>query len=92
MRRRVEVEWEDTSDGCVRIVLSPEALRPSTPWTSRDDELVIVSTDPDAKTLKVSWELTAEGVTKKITDSTTLPVRRVDDARTLLSEFLQAKR
>lgn len=92
MRRRMEVEWEDTSDGCVRIVLSPEALRPSTPWTSRDDELVIVSTDPEAKALKVSWELTAEGVAKKITDSTTLPVRRVDDARTLLGEFLRARR
>lgn len=86
--RHVELEWENTKDGNVRVVLNPEALRPSTPWTSDDDELVILATDFEATDLEVDWSLTAEGLGKKLSGTASLPVRRLDDARTLLAEFV----
>lgn len=73
--QRVDLEWENTRGGDVRIVLTPEALRPGTPWRTDEDELVILSTDPDADSLEVDWSLTVEGSGKRLEGKATLPVR-----------------
>lgn len=73
--QRIDLEWENTRGGDVRIVLTPEALRPGTPWRTDEDELVILSTDPDADSLAVDWSLTVEGSGKRLEGKATLPVR-----------------
>jgi len=73
--QRIDLEWENTRAGDVRIVLTPEALRPGTPWRTDEDELVILSTDPDADSLEVDWSLTVEGSGKRLEGKATLPVR-----------------
>lgn len=73
--QRIDLEWENTRGGDVRIVLTPEALRPGTPWRTDEDELVILSTDPDADSLEVDWSLTVEGSGKRLEGKATLPVR-----------------
>lgn len=73
--QRIDLKWENTRGGDVRAVLTPEALRPGTPWNTDEDELVILSTDPDADSLEVDWSLTVEGSGNRLEGKATLPVR-----------------
>ncbi|WP_156523438.1 hypothetical protein [Kocuria sp. ICS0012] len=68
------MEWENTHGGDVRIVLTPESLRPGTPWDTDEGELVILSTDPDAENLEIEWSITVEGSGNRLEGRATLPV------------------
>lgn len=92
VRSHVDLTWDSQQDGTVNIILTPKALRPSTPWQSDDDELVLISLDPEADALEATWSLTAEGYGDRLTGSETIPVRQVVDVGQLLHQFGYAKR
>lgn len=87
--RRQEFDWSNEADGTVRVVLTPSALRPSTPWRTDDDELVLVATDPDATNLEGTWSLTAEGIGERFDGAFTIPIRKVNDVVDLMREYLR---
>jgi len=70
---RQELEWRNTDSG-IEVRLTPEALRPGTPWSPRDSDLVVIARSADSTTLRVTWTLTAEGLGEQFTGETTLSV------------------
>ncbi len=68
-----EMEWHNTESG-IQVRLHPEALRPSTPWSPRYPDLVVIARDEASDSLRVTWSLTAEGIGEAFEGESTLPV------------------
>lgn len=62
------LHWDNEQDG-LRVIIELPQLRPSTPWISDNDDLVLVTTFP---TVTAHWRITARGFDQAFTD--TLPV------------------
>jgi hypothetical protein len=58
--REYPVSWSNR-DGDAEVVLTPESFRPNAPWTSDQDDYVILSKDPQAASISVTWVLTEDG-------------------------------
>jgi len=74
-RRRQEIEWSNTESG-VEVRLTPEALRPGTPWSPDLSDLIVIAGNADENALRLTWSLTAEGFGQQFTGETTLTVNR----------------
>ncbi|MGO1971599.1 MAG: hypothetical protein ACTH2Q_01445 [Propionibacteriaceae bacterium] len=54
------IAWQNRGHN-VEVTLTPESFRPNTPWTSDQDDYVIVTRDPNTTSVSVTWTLTEEG-------------------------------
>lgn len=58
--RDYPVNW--TSQGHdVEVTITPDSFRPNAPWTSDQDDYVLLARDPKASSVTVTWVLTEEG-------------------------------
>lgn len=55
------VAWSNRDEDA-EVVLTPESFRPNMPWTSAQDDYVIISRDPHASSVEVTWVLTEDGI------------------------------
>lgn len=58
--RDYPVAWSNRGEDA-EVVFTPESFRPNMPWTSDQDDYVILSRDPHASSVEVSWALTEDG-------------------------------
>ncbi|MFL0502708.1 hypothetical protein [Kocuria rhizophila] len=58
--RDYPVSWSNRDDDA-EVVLTPESFRPNVPWTSDQDDYVILAKDPQAASVSVTWVLTEDG-------------------------------
>lgn len=58
--RGYPVAWSNRGDDA-EVVLTPESFRPNQPWTSDQDDYVILARDPQASAVTVTWVLTEDG-------------------------------
>lgn len=59
-RRGYPVSWSNRGDDA-EVVLTPESFRPNVPWTSDQDDYVILAKDPQTASVSVTWVLTEDG-------------------------------
>jgi hypothetical protein len=53
------VHWQNEERGA-KILLTPDSFRPNEPWETDLDDYVLISKDPNAKSIQVTWTLTEE--------------------------------
>jgi hypothetical protein len=82
--RDYPVAWTNR-DQDAEVTLSPESFRPNAPWTSEQDDYVIVVRDPRMSVVTVSWVLTEDGSDVVTSGDFKVPVADVVDAADLLS-------
>ncbi|XRQ08872.1 hypothetical protein ACN3XK_72380 [Actinomadura welshii] len=58
--RDYPVAWSNRGEDA-EVVLTPESFRPNVPWTSDQDDYVIVTRDSQASSVEVTWVLTEDG-------------------------------
>ncbi|MFJ3229224.1 hypothetical protein ACIPJS_38565 [Streptomyces sp. NPDC086783] len=58
--RDYPVTWSTRGEDA-EVVLTPESFRPNMPWSSDQDDYVIIARDPQASSVGVSWKLTEDG-------------------------------
>lgn len=58
--RDYPVAWESRGDDA-EVMLTPESFRPNVPWQSDQDDFVLLSHDPRASSVSVTWSLTEDG-------------------------------
>ncbi|MCD1285130.1 MULTISPECIES: hypothetical protein [unclassified Brevibacterium] len=80
--RDYPVSWSNRGEDA-EIVLTPESLRPNDPWTTDQDDYVIVARDPGAGLVEVSWVLTEDGNDTVATGEITVPTKELIDAADL---------
>lgn len=89
--RDYPVSWSKRGEDA-EVVLTPESLRPNDPWTSDQDDYVIVARDPGAGSVEVTWVLTEDGNDTVITGDLTVPTGELIDAADLIkSVFFDEK-
>lgn len=66
------VEWQNCGEDA-KVILTPDSFRPDVPWTSDQDDFVLVSRDDTATAVSASWALTEEGNDKVVTGEFTIP-------------------
>lgn len=66
------VEWQNCGEDA-EVILTPDSFRPDVPWTSDQDDFVLVSRDDTATAVSASWVLTEEGNDKVVTGELTIP-------------------
>lgn len=57
--RGYPVTWTNRGEAA-EVVLTPESFRPNVPWTSDQDDYVILARDPHATSVSVTWVLTED--------------------------------
>lgn len=58
--RGYPVGWTNHGNN-VEVTLTPESFRPNVPWTSDQDDYVLLARDPQADVVTVTWVLTEDG-------------------------------
>lgn len=58
--RGYPVSWSNRGND-VEVILTSNSFRPNVPWTSDQDDYVILVRNPQAQTVAVTWVLTEEG-------------------------------
>lgn len=58
--RGYPVGWSNHGNN-VEVTLTPESFRPNVPWTSDQDDYVLLARDPQADVVSVTWVLTEDG-------------------------------
>lgn len=58
--RDYPVDWVQRG-GDVEVTLTPESFRPDVPWTSDQDDFVLLPRTSDSQRVRVTWVLTEEG-------------------------------
>ena len=58
--RGYPIAWTNRGDDA-EVVLTPDSFRPNVPWTSDQDDYVILARDPQAASVSVAWVLTEDG-------------------------------
>lgn len=80
--RGYPVSWSNRGEDA-EIVLAPESLRPNDPWTSDQDDYVLVARDAGANSVKVSWVLTEDGSDTVTTGNFLVPTEKLVSAADL---------
>lgn len=58
--RDYPVAWSNRGEDA-EVVITPDSFRPNVPWTSDQDDYVIVTRDVQATSVEVTWVLTEDG-------------------------------
>ncbi|WP_193554075.1 hypothetical protein [Rothia uropygialis] len=80
--RGYPVAWENRGEDA-EVALTQESFRPNVPWTSDQDDFVIVARDPGASSVEVSWVLTEDGNDDGVTGEFRVPTDELVDAAEL---------
>lgn len=88
--RGYPVAWENKGND-LEVVLTPESLRPDSPWSSEQDDYTVVAQDPQASSVSVTWVLTEEGNDAVTRGELTVTTRDVVDAGDLLQQTFSAE-
>lgn len=80
--REYPVSWSNRGDDAV-VALTPESFRPNVPWTSDQDDYVLVTRDPQNTTVNVTWVLTEDSNDDATTGELTLDTSAPTDAAEL---------
>lgn len=88
--RGYPVSWSNRGEDA-EIVLTPESFRPDVPWTSDQDDYVLVTRDPRASSLDVSWVLTEDGNDDVVTGEFRVPTEDMVDAAELFKSVFVKK-
>lgn len=80
--RDYPVSWSNRGEDA-EVVLTPESFRPNVPWTSDQDDYVVVARDPEASGVEVSWVLTEDGNDAVTTGEFRVPTQELVDAADL---------
>ncbi|RKR87355.1 hypothetical protein BDK92_1630 [Micromonospora pisi] len=78
------VAWHNRGDDA-EVVLTPESFRPNVPWTSDQDDYVIVTRDPQTTSVDITWVLTEDGNDEVTSGALKLPTDELIDAADLFS-------
>lgn len=70
------VSWQQVGTD-MQVTLTPGDLHPRTPWNSDRDDLVLVTTDPDASEVQVTWTATVKGRGEQWTGEQMIPVETI---------------
>ncbi|UKA56949.1 hypothetical protein [Arthrobacter sp. FW306-2-2C-D06B] len=87
--RDYPVSWTNQGHD-VEVTITPESFRPNAPWTSDQDDYVLLARDPEATSVTVTWVLTEEGndeVTRGVLEAHAADL--VDAADLFNSTFLE---
>lgn len=60
------VRWQNEERGA-KVLLTPDSFRPNEPWETDLDDYALISRDPNAKSIQVTWTLTEEDNNNEIT-------------------------
>lgn len=77
--RQHPVNWGNHNTDAV-ITLAPESFRPNVPWSSGQDDYVLLTRDPRAETVTVTWVLTEDSNDAATTGELQLAVAAAEDA------------
>jgi hypothetical protein len=88
--RGYAVAWTNRGDDA-EVTLTPESFRPNAPWTSDQDDYVIVAKDPQASRVEVSWVLTEDGNDAATSGELTVPTAELADAGDLFSSVFLSR-
>lgn len=80
--RDYPVDWKNRGND-VEVVLTPESFRPNVPWTSDQDDYVLLARNPHAQTVAVTWILTEDGSDTTTTGEREVTVGDLSDAAEL---------
>lgn len=87
--RGYPVTWSNRC-GVAEVVLSPESFRPNAPWTSDQDDYVLVTRDPQATSVSVTWVLTEDASDAVTSGELRIPTTDLGDAADLIAKaFLE---
>lgn len=90
LARNYPVAWGSRGNNA-EVVITPESFRPNTPWTSDQDDYVLVARDPEASSVQISWVLTEDGNDIVTSGELRVPTEGLVDAGQLFtSAFLTA--
>lgn len=81
--RDYPVGWTNQGDD-VEVTLTPESFRPNVPWTSDQDDYVVLARDPRAGSVAVTWVLTEDGNNEVTRGEFEAPAADLVDASDLL--------
>lgn len=81
--RDYPVSWTNQGHD-VEVTLTPDSFRPNVPWTSNLDDYVLLSLDPGASSVTVTWVLTEDGNDAVTRGELTVPPGDLIDAGDLL--------
>ncbi|MEC4020016.1 hypothetical protein [Streptomyces sp. H27-D2] len=88
--RGYPVTWSNHGEDA-EVVLTPESFRPNVPWTSDQDDYVIIARDPQASSVEVSWELTEDGNDAVTSGELRVPTEPLVDAADLFKSVFLGK-
>lgn len=88
--RGYPVTWSNHGEDA-EVVLTPESFRPNVPWTSDQDDYVIIARDPQASSVEVSWELTEDGTDAVTSGELRVPTEPLVDAADLFKSVFLGK-
>ncbi len=77
--RDYPVSWGNRDTDAV-ITLTPESFRPNVPWSSDEDDYVLLARDPRAEVVRLTWVLTEDGNDATTTGELELPISEAADA------------
>lgn len=78
------VGWSNRGEDA-EVVLTPESFRPNVPWTSDQDDYVILARDTRASSVTVTWVLTEDGNDSATIGELLIPTTDLIDAADLFS-------
>ena len=82
LSRDYPVAWSNRGEDA-EVVLTPESFRPNVPWTSDQDDYVIVTRDPQVSSVEVTWVLTEDGNDAVTSGEIRVPTGELIDAADL---------
>ncbi|RMI12519.1 hypothetical protein [Cellulomonas triticagri] len=82
-RNDYPVDWTRVGKDA-QVTLTPESFRPNSPWTTDDDDYVLLARDPNAAEVLATWTLTEDGVDTTTTGELRIVLQEPQDAQELL--------
>lgn len=88
--RDYPVDWSNRGDDA-EVVLTPESFRPNASWESDRDDYVIVTRDPQASSVDVSWVITEAGNDAVTSGGFRVPTSELVDAADVFKSVFMRK-
>lgn len=87
--RNYPVAWSNRGEDA-EVVLTPESFRPNAPWTSDQDDYVIVARDTQASSVEATWVLTEDGNDAVTSGEFRVPTGELIDAADLFKAVFRS--
>ena len=84
------LKWNNTGKN-LHVTVQLGDLRPSTPWVSAGDDLVVISRDEQAATVSGTWKATIRGHHEVYEGTVALPVSETQSLKSLLTRLQESR-